>query len=402
MASRSTAPIRNAPAELPTALRFMAARLAHRLRGSNQPASNGSRPAVDAVLARLGGHVAAHRLSRVTADDRTRWIETGLKVEPGAQITLFASGALYLSRLFDVRFGPTLSLWYRIGSGAIAKVTDDVHSFQADGGGLLRLAAMPPGAWADEQGGFDPEYGRAGVSGALDVTAVMWKTSPCEGLGAAANIAPALSRLSEEGLAALRDHASLPPGWRAKWQVGATKVYRCNLRNGQTDGQTGHDIRCRTHGNAGIIQFPVDLPLTEDSRLSWSWKVDALPSELPEHIQPTHDYLSIAVEFENGLDLTYMWSCELPVDTIFQCPLPWWDKRETHWVVRSGAADLGRWCADERSIRADYLQAIGGPPPRRLVAVWLIANSIFQGGEGVCAYRAISVRDGEQRVAVCP
>ena len=30
-------------------------------------------------------------------------------------------------------------------------------------------------------------------------------------------------------------------------------------------------------------------------------------------------------------------TCGLPAGTIFQCPLPWWDKRETHWVLRTPA-----------------------------------------------------------------
>jgi hypothetical protein len=128
--------------------------------------------------------------------------------------------------------------------------------------------------------------------------------------------------------------------------------------------------------------------------------VEQLPSKLAEHIQPTHDYLSIAVEFDNGLDLTWMWSASLPVDTVFQCPLPWWDQRETHWVVRSGTADLGHWLSERRMLLADYQQAIGGTPPKEIVAVWLIANSVFQRGVGKCQYREIVLEDGTGRSLV--
>jgi len=115
---------------------------------------------------------------------------------------------------------------------------------------------------------------------------------------------------------------------------------------------------------------------------------------VPEDIVPTHDYLSIAVEFDNGLDLTYMWSAALPEDTIFQCPLAWWDERETHWVVRT-KKDVGRWLSEERSIKKDYERAIGGDVPAKVVQVWLIANSLFQRGTGKCDYRAIRLTDGE-------
>ncbi|MDC6711173.1 DUF3047 domain-containing protein, partial [Leclercia adecarboxylata] len=110
---------------------------------------------------------------------------------------------------------------------------------------------------------------------------------------------------------------------------------------------------------------------------------------------PTHDYLSIAVEFENGLDLTYLWSSSLPVGTHFRCPLPSWDQRETHWVVRSGAAELGRWLDEKRPILEDYRAAIGGPDPARVVAVWLIAVSLFQRDVGDCAYAGIALSNAD-------
>ncbi len=148
------------------------------------------------------------------------------------------------------------------------------------------------------------------------------------------------------------------------------------------------------------MQYPVELPLGDDLSLQWEWKVDQLPSKLPEHIQPTHDYLSIAIEFDNGLDLTYMWSSELAVDTIFQCPLPWWDQRETHWVLRNNPAELGRWLHERRDVQADYRRAIGGSLPEKVVAVWLIANSAFQRGEGDCQYRGIQLQRGDAEVSV--
>jgi len=76
---------------------------------------------------------------------------------------------------------------------------------------------------------------------------------------------------------------------------------------------------------------------------------------------------------------------------VFQCPLPWWDQRETHWVLRSGTQQLGQWLAERRSLLADYRAAIGGPDPQRVVGVWLIANTAFQRGVGECQYRRIVV-----------
>ena len=115
-----------------------------------------------------------------------------------------------------------------------------------------------------------------------------------------------------------------------------------------------------------------------------------------------NDYLSIAVEFDNGQDLTYLWSATLPVGTSFRCPFPWWNERETHHVIRSGPAGLGRWQEETQPLLADYERAIGGPPPSRIVAVWLISVAILQRGRGECEYRKIELRGGSGNVFIGP
>jgi hypothetical protein len=138
----------------------------------------------------------------------------------------------------------------------------------------------------------------------------------------------------------------------------------------------------------GILQKVVDLPLTENSEISWRWCVEQLPITLREDSVPSHDYLSIAVEFENGRDITYYWSSSLPVGYGYDCPLPNWKDKEYHVVVRSGAAGLGEWQDERRNLMADYRHYMG-EPPQRIVKVWLIANSIFQRGHGRCDYADI-------------
>jgi hypothetical protein len=115
---------------------------------------------------------------------------------------------------------------------------------------------------------------------------------------------------------------------------------------------------------------------------------------------PTHDYLSIAVEFDNGQDITYYWSAELPVGTSYRCPIPTWTARETHMVVRSGRQGLGQWFSEERDVYKDYAEAIGGPMPARIVRVWLIAVSLFQGREGKCQYADIAFAANGRVIAV--
>ena len=60
-------------------------------------------------------------------------------------------------------------------------------------------------------------------------------------------------------------------------------------------------------------------------------------------------------------------------------------------VIRSGERGLGEWQHEERIPAADYRAAIDGPLPSRIVAVWIIANSVFQRGVGAATFRNIQL-----------
>jgi hypothetical protein len=156
----------------------------------------------------------------------------------------------------------------------------------------------------------------------------------------------------------------------------------------------------RYQSNAAILQKDTAIPLTPRTCLRWRWKVDELPSDLAEDTLPSHDYVSIAVEFDNGQDLTYYWSAKLPAGTIYRCPIPTWTHRETHWVICSGPEGLGEWRDEARSVLDDYRRAIGGEPPARIVRIWLIALSTFQRRRGVCQYGDITLTNGAETIMV--
>jgi hypothetical protein len=174
-----------------------------------------------------------------------------------------------------------------------------------------------------------------------------------------------------------------PAGWEHLWYVGPSEVF-C-----EADGR----LICTTQGDAAIICHKAEFDLTADTVLSWDWKVDMLPSAHAENAFETHDYMSIAIEFDDGQDLTYHWSAALEPETTYRCPLPHWSERETHLVVRSGADGLGQWQRESRPILADHQAAIGGVAPARVVRIWLIALSAMQRMEGRCEYRDIALGD---------
>ena len=315
-----------------------------------------------------------------------------MDLHAGEEVSLFSAGMVWLAKDLGIGVKGDVALWYRIGgSGKIAKSIGTTTSFRAEQDGRLMLVAKPPGEWLDPTGRFDPDYPRSGATGALTVAVLIWPGPVREGL-------TRLRANDESGLAAreftrLDSQAPLPPGWRHLWRVGESQIFRA-----EPAGPEPARICCHTAHDAGILQYPVEVALDRSTQLAWAWRADELPSKLREDSMPTHDYLSIAVEFDNGRDLTYMWSAALPEGKVFQCPLPWWDKRETHQVVRSDRAKLGAWLEEEQPIFDDYERAIGGEPPKRIAAIWLIAMTAFQKGRGLCCYARIRLRgdDGER------
>jgi hypothetical protein len=303
----------------------------------------------------------------------------------GQRVTILGEGRVWLSREANLGFGPNVGLWYRIGEGPIARCPSNTGSFIADCSGALRLITKPPGEWADAAGKFLPDYPHQGASGGFLVGVLVWSGNVEGGLQAfAVNDRSGIGAAERARRAA---HRPLPAGWQPLWRIGLSDMFR---EEAEADGRPA--IVCRCDNDVAILKYPLDAPLNDDTRMTWSWRIDRLPSPVAENTTLTHDYLSIAVEFENGQDLTYLWSSSLPAGTAFRCPLSWWDNYETHRVLRSGPQGLGEWLSEEQPVLQDYLKAIGGEAPKRIVGVWLIAVSAFQRRSGLAAYRDIQLK----------
>lgn len=289
----------------------------------------------------------------------TEWRRTGLMVRAGERVALSARGAIWLSKAMGLAFEPRTTLWYRIaGSPRIEKVLDNDHVFAAWGDGEVELFLKAFSEWASPKGDL-LSTDRGTIEGRIDVRIA--KTDR--------PLAPPVP----------------PPQWHYLWRLGDGHIYTAT---------SDDEIAIATHGDVGILQTEVDHPITPNTRLEWAWRADVLPSRLPEDLQLTHDYLSVAVEFEDGKDLTFMWSAGLPHGHVFPCPLPFWCDRETHWVLRTKKDGLGIWHKESRALWDDT-KAVYGKVPARAVRLWLIANSVFQRNEGRASVRGLRLREGE-------
>lgn len=327
--------------------------------------------------------------------DKMPWFDTGIDIQAGDRLTSFAVGGTALKGT-PLRFGPYFQLWFRVGAdGEIFRGTRDTHSFQAERSGRLYLASYFPGEWSTKTGDLGtPADVYDLVEGVLSVLLICWRTDPLEGLKNLAALGDVGNLIATE-IDRLTSPVIPPEGWSYLWFVGPAEIYRAYKALERESA-----ICCHTHNDVGLLQKSVSLPFKPNTRLRWSWKMDTLPSAIREDTLPTHDYMSIAVEFDNGQDITYYWSAELPVGTAYRCPIPTWNARETHVAIRSGSEGLGEWFDEERDVYRDYAAAIGGPMPANIVRVWLIAVSFFQRTEGKCQYSDITLMTDGKAILV--
>jgi hypothetical protein len=323
---------------------------------------------------------------------RPPWTATGMWVRRGDRVTLLGSGWIRWSDSHGA--GPKFHLWGRVRGGEIFGCTRDTTTVVADRTGPLELCVYL-GAWADRTGTLaagHTAYGRE--RGALEVTVLRWPPGldPVDGLTALPPDAadPALVAAERDRLL---DPVVPPAGWTYLPAIGPGDIYRHAVR----DGRPAVEVVC--DDDAGIIGKDVAVALEPGTTLEWSWRVDALPGDGPEDTTWTHDYLSIAVLFDSGRDLSWFWSTALEPESAFACPVRGWAGREVHVPVRRGPTGLGRWRRESRDIWADHERFVG-PPPERIAGVWLIAVSHFGHGTGRAAFSDIVLRSGTGTVRV--
>ncbi|MFX1257736.1 MAG: DUF3047 domain-containing protein [Promethearchaeota archaeon] len=329
--------------------------------------------------------------------DELPWRETNVNVKTGEKITVISKGEVCISRQFNIWFEPHLQLWFRIAeNGNIFNGPQNTFTFTADSTGKLFLANYLQD-WADKSGNTNPtdekNYKRLKVQGGISILIIRWREDPFKSLEQLAAIGDYENLIIKE-INRLLNPVHAPDGWKYLWSIGESDVFwQC------TDDKHEQKICCYAKGQAAILQKDVSLILDPNTTIRWSWKIDLLPSENPENLLFYHDYLSIAVEFNNRQDITYHWSCKLPVETAYRCPFPTWTNRETHVVIRSGKNGLKSWINEQRNLYNDYRNVIGDPP-EKIIRVWLIVNTQIQNVEGKCEFADIELVNNKNTIKI--
>ncbi len=322
----------------------------------------------------------------------TGWRSTGLQVSKGQSVTIFGEGQI--NGGLPLPLNPRHFIWGRIGpDGPVFNLATDQHTFTAESDGVLYLLAKGAGFFWEDRRGTLPPVDQLGPEVPFDAraTAVIWRGDVLDNLRA----------LSQDPLdpfgqahAVMAEAPVLPDGFDYLWYLSNAQVFGAY----QDDTRTG--IRGTTHYDFGIVKKPVDIPLTDDSEISFEWRYDTLPAQGPETEAQFHDYLSIALEFDNGQDITWMWSPHLQEGMSFRCPLPWWDQRETHIVLQSGQDGLGAWHKHSRPVAEDYRRSVNVEVPKRITGVWFINSGIFSKTKGDARFANVVINSNGQATEI--
>lgn len=399
----------------------------------------------------LADLIMSHKYLTLPAST-TPWTATGIHVLEDQAISVFATGRTWRSRMLDLYLPPQFNLWYKIGiNGSVFNSTHATRTFKCINGepGELYIANQFPGMFQERYGGRVSGdlsvYNNA--DGKFELLIIRWRQgATIEDIAALFDkILISCSKDDYYGLVEIgsrRMHSdyfvrSFPAGWKLLWFLGVSEVFfqeqgsdvqgtQIDLVATNSHPAITHDdfdaealvlhspleptvtnslsqpvIRCKPNHTVGILQKDIQppLPLNRSTSATWSWNITALPSRLREDTSISHDYLSLAFEFENGRDITYTWSWELPVGFGYECPLAAWKAREYHVVIRSGTKELGTWLDEKRNIYEDYFKYVNAENrarlvPEQIVRVWLIAGNRWQRHEGEMLIKQIHLQNG--------
>jgi DUF3047 family protein len=138
-------------------------------------------------------------------------------------------------------------------------------------------------------------------------------------------------------------------------------------------------LRLRSRGDNSTISKAVAIDVKEHPILTWRWRVVTLPAGGDCRRKAADDEAAqIYVAFPRSLTalrsriIGYVWDTTAPADTIIRSKS---SSLVTYVVVRSGAAELGRWLTETRNVWDDYLRIYGEAPAEGVGAVSVAIDS---------------------------
>ena len=321
------------------------------------------------------------------------WQSSGLVAKKDQSYSLFADGLICWSERYpELHGGPEFHLWARVDGGRAVNLSAASGTFKADASGEIELGIYM-GMWGDEYGNLATDESLyASLRGSIEAVIVLHGSDPAHEISGR-RAQSDMPRLVATELRRLKNPYQTPTGWMYLHEAGYSTMFR------EGTAEANPEIHVSAESDQGILRRAVDFELSQSTHIEWTWRVDEHPSLAREDKAKTHDYISVAAEFDNGRDLTWIWSSCLDHGYHFECPVRAWSKRETHYVVRSQGDEIGKWYSERRNIFDDVKESMG-PPPAKITAVWLIALSTFQHRTARARFTDIKLANNERLVQV--
>jgi hypothetical protein len=168
-------------------------------------------------------------------------------------------------------------------------------------------------------------------------------------------------------------HPGIPEGWSG--QSWGNPQYDLIV---VTDG-SDRVLHLRSRGDNSTISKEIKVDVKELPLLVWRWKAVTLPAGGDCRRKATDDQaLQIYVAFPRfptavrSRIIGYVWDTTAPAGTIVKSES---SALVTYVVVRSGAAELGRWLTETRNVYDDFKRIYGEAPTEPVGAVSVAIDS---------------------------
>ena len=154
----------------------------------------------------------------------------------------------------------------------------------------------------------------------------------------------------------------IPSGWQGQnW--GSPKY---DFKVEEDDGRPALHMKSANEGSTISRDVKGKVNLKETPILEWSWKVVALPKNGNSCKKATDDQAAqlfvVWPRFPEAVRsriIGYVWDTTLPVGTVCKSEKT---GTVTYIVVRSGAAELGKWMNERRNVVEDFTKVYGEAP----------------------------------------
>jgi hypothetical protein len=201
---------------------------------------------------------------------------------------------------------------------------------------------------------------------------------------------------------------ALPAGWEP---LTFRKVPRSTRYRLVRDGE-GWVLEARSEAAASALYRPLELDLRAHPRLTWRWKIGNVLVNADARTRQGDDYparVYVAFRYDPAratawerakygtyrlvygtypprAALNYIWDNRLPPGTTLHNA---YTERARMIVVRSGAAEVGRWITETRNVLDDYRRLFGGDPPP-VAGVAVMTDTDDTGERAVAWYDALA------------